>query len=232
MKYNGSAIFVWALALSLVCARDTQAEPRIVFPELSGNLGKMLSGSVAEHRFTFRNEGDQPLLITDTRASCGCTQVTPSERNVPPGESGEILVVFDSHWFSGIVEKHVEVHTNDLRNQVVTLTIEADVSPVIEVNPRDLDFGVIQMTKTKDTLFNKYIVVKDLIRSGLEVKSVDTNKPFLEAQVEESKDYQIWIKVQLIPGQYRGFFQGLVKITTNSGAYPTLFAIARGEVQD
>lgn len=220
------------MAFSLVFAPDTQAEPRIVFPELSGNLGKMLSGSFAEHRFAFRNEGDQLLLITDTKASCGCTQVTPSERNVPPGKSGEILVVFDSHWFSGMVEKHVEVHTNDPRNPVVTLTLEADVSPVIEVNPRDLDFGVIQMTKTKDTLFSKHIVVKDLIRSGLEVKSLNTNKPFLKAQVEESNDYQVWIKVQLIPGKYRGFFQGLVKISTNSDAYPTLYVITRGEVQD
>ena len=232
MRIYNICLLTLFLIFPLGSAFGGESGPRIEFTEQSGHLGKMFSGNTSSFTFHFRNSGNQTLVIEEIKASCGCTQVTPSTRELPPGKTGEIIVVFDSHWFSGNVEKHVAVHTNDSRNPVVTLALSAEVDPVIEITPRDVDFGIIRISRTDAAQLSKLVVVEDLLHSGLEVESVNTNKPFLKGQVEEVKGDQTWIKVELIPGTYRGYFQGLVKISTSSKLYPTIYAIARGEVKD
>ena len=61
------------------------------------DFGTIQDGDKVTHTFTFTNTGDEPLVISNARGSCGCT-VPEWERNpVMPGQTGSLTVEYDSN---------------------------------------------------------------------------------------------------------------------------------------
>lgn len=68
----------------------------IAFDSEIADFGTIQDGEKVTHEFTFTNTGDEPLVISNARGSCGCT-VPEWERNpVMPGETGSLTVEYDS----------------------------------------------------------------------------------------------------------------------------------------
>lgn len=61
--------------------------------------------------FKFKNTGDEPLVITKARGSCGCTTPEWPKEPILPGESAEIKVKYDTHRI-GRFTKTVTLTTN------------------------------------------------------------------------------------------------------------------------
>ncbi|HYQ57148.1 MAG TPA: DUF1573 domain-containing protein, partial [Draconibacterium sp.] len=63
--------------LSMVLAFNTamaQGKAKVVFEESEHDFGSFLeSAGVQKTTFKFKNEGDAPLVLSNVRASCGCT---------------------------------------------------------------------------------------------------------------------------------------------------------------
>jgi hypothetical protein len=80
--------------------------------------------------FIVTNTGENPLLITDAQASCGCTVPKRPEAPISPGETGELIVTFTSK--SGQegtrINKSITVSANIPGGQHI-LTIKGDVTP-------------------------------------------------------------------------------------------------------
>ena len=94
---------------------DTVNVARIVFEEKVYDFGEVDEGAIVKHVFQFTNEGNVPLLISDARATCGCTVPEWPKEAIEPGASGEISVEFN---------------TLKKRNQQVTpVTITANTYP-------------------------------------------------------------------------------------------------------
>lgn len=62
--------------------------------------------------FTYRNCGTEPLIITGTRTSCGCTVAAYSREALPPDSCARLEVTFDPTGRLGRFEKTVTVDTN------------------------------------------------------------------------------------------------------------------------
>ena len=77
--------------------RDAKAGeyPVMTFAEKEFDFGTIEGGTSVEHVFTFTNTGKSNLVIVDAKSSCGCTVPTFTDKPVPPGESGELLVKFN-----------------------------------------------------------------------------------------------------------------------------------------
>jgi Protein of unknown function (DUF1573) len=75
-------------------------------------FGKINEGDKVTHDFEFKNTGIEPLLITNCKASCGCTVPEWSKEPVAPGGSGKIHVVFNSEHKPGTQVKTVTVTAN------------------------------------------------------------------------------------------------------------------------
>ena len=82
------------------------------FEETQFDFGDIQQGDVVEHTFKFKNVGEVPLVITETKVTCGCTTPSFTKAPVAPGESGEILVKFNSAGKSGNTSKTVTVMAN------------------------------------------------------------------------------------------------------------------------
>lgn len=66
------------------------------FNEVVFDFGEVMEGEKVVHSYTFKNTGKEPLIISNAKGSCGCTVPSWPREPIPPGESGEIKVQFDS----------------------------------------------------------------------------------------------------------------------------------------
>lgn len=63
--------------------------------------------------FHFKNTGNQPLVLTEVRAGCGCTVADYTKGAVAPGAEGEVKGLFDSNRaHAGEVRKNILVTSN------------------------------------------------------------------------------------------------------------------------
>ena len=66
------------------------------FTESVFDFGEVMEGEKVVHNYTFTNTGKEPLIISNAKGSCGCTVPSWPREPIPPGESGDIKVQFDS----------------------------------------------------------------------------------------------------------------------------------------
>ncbi len=66
----------------------------IKYDVVEHDFGDVFYPSDNKYTFKFTNTGSEPLVISDAKASCGCTVPRKPEKPVLPGEVGELDVVF------------------------------------------------------------------------------------------------------------------------------------------
>ncbi len=106
----------------------TKNEPitQVVFDAYEHDFGTIKEGEVVRHVFRLTNVGENPLIIRNARGSCGCTVPTWPKEPIPPGESAEIPVEFNSKGQVGQVQKTVFIDANTDPSPI-KLTIRATV---------------------------------------------------------------------------------------------------------
>ena len=100
------------------------------------------------HEFSFRNSGDQNLVIRKVSSSCGCTAAVPSNREVAPGKTSTIRVTFSSGSMRDKVTKQVYVESNDPSQPRSKLTITGTVKREIDVTPYGIFLRSIMVGET------------------------------------------------------------------------------------
>ena len=97
--------------------------PVITFDFDTYNYGEVVDGDVVEVDFNFTNTGNSDLIIFDASASCGCTVPEyPKNKNIKPGEGGNIKVMFDTSNKPGKQVKSVTLSTNtDLGKKIIRI---------------------------------------------------------------------------------------------------------------
>ncbi len=107
--------------------KDLAKAPKITFKEKTFDFGKIKQGEKVEFEFEFTNEGKNDLIIRKTHASCGCTAINMSEKEIKSGKTGSIKAVFSSVGKSGIQNKTITIITNDPQNEKIILWIKGEV---------------------------------------------------------------------------------------------------------
>lgn len=102
--------------------------PLIKFETTDHDFGTINEGDRVDYTYKFKNEGSADLVISDAKASCGCTIPEYTKTPVKPGDSGEIKVVFNSAGKSGLQQKTVTLTLNT-ETGTEMLNFKADVTP-------------------------------------------------------------------------------------------------------
>ncbi len=68
----------------------------IQYPETEHDFGEIQEGEKIVHEFTFKNTGNEPLVISKAQGSCGCTVPDWPREPIPVGAEGVIKVQYDS----------------------------------------------------------------------------------------------------------------------------------------
>ena len=125
------SLFV-SLALTTLNAQDNKTQetpkngPKITFNELEHNYGTIQKGGDGNCEFTFTNDGNEPLILTGVRASCGCTTPTWTKEPVMPGKTGTIKVRYNTNNV-GSFTKTITVTSNAVNASRSTLKIKGKV---------------------------------------------------------------------------------------------------------
>ena len=101
--------------------------PEIEFSVKEYDFGEIIQGEKVTYSFTFKSNGDGPLVISDVSSTCGCTVPSWPTSPIEPGKTGDIVVIFDSDGKRGKVVKEISVLTNAVPSTRI-LTIKADIN--------------------------------------------------------------------------------------------------------
>ncbi len=85
-------------------------QPVITFTKVEHDFGRIneADGRVSTV-FEFKNEGMEPLVLSNVRASCGCTTPTWTKTPIEPGQTGAITVTDIPHGRPGRFQKTITV---------------------------------------------------------------------------------------------------------------------------
>lgn len=103
----------------------TSIESSIKWKFTEFDFGVIEKGKPVDAVFTFVNESDETLLISNVKTSCGCTASDYSKDPIRPGEQSRITATYDARK-PGTFTKTVKVFTNQSEHPVV-LTIKGVV---------------------------------------------------------------------------------------------------------
>jgi hypothetical protein len=104
---------------------QTASQDSIIFDKLEHDYGTMEFGDDGNTVFTFTNKGKAPVVLSNVRASCGCTTPEWTKTPVGPGEKGEIKVKYNTN-LPGTFNKSITV-TSNAANSTVMLRIKGQV---------------------------------------------------------------------------------------------------------
>ena len=154
------------------------------FMQESYDFGLVNEGDQATFTFKFKNIGNQPILLSSVRASCGCTTPSWSKDPVLPGKTGEITASFNSAGRPGVFHKSITISSNALENTKV-LNIKGVVeknetsiytaeeiakSPKMQLNKNVFDLGTV-LTRKKIVSSS---TIENTGKTPLQIKSISS----------------------------------------------------------
>jgi hypothetical protein len=106
-----------------------QKPAEIKFDKVTHNFGNFSDKEhVVSCVFSFTNVGEQPLVVNQAVASCGCTVPEYTKTPIQPGEKGEIKVTYNGTGkFAGHFKKSITIRTNGAV-EMTRLYIEGDMT--------------------------------------------------------------------------------------------------------
>ncbi|MCG9910463.1 MAG: DUF1573 domain-containing protein [Flavobacteriales bacterium] len=90
----------------------SQNGPKLSFEEFMIDYGTLPYGADGERIWHFKNTGNEPLLITQVKGSCGCTVAKYPKAPIAPGKEAFIKVKYDTKR-PGNFAKTVSITTNE-----------------------------------------------------------------------------------------------------------------------
>ena len=120
-------VSIFAMALCAVAMMAQQAV--ITFAKTEHDFGKIneADGRVTTV-FEFKNEGMEPLVLTNVRASCGCTTPKWTREPIEPGQKGQITVTYNPNGRPGRFQKTVTI-TSNATEATTKVYIKGEVIP-------------------------------------------------------------------------------------------------------
>jgi len=90
----------------------------ITFSYLEYDYGTIMKGGDGSCEFRFKNTGNEPLILSNVHASCGCTIPSWTKEPVMPGKEGVIKVTYNTNRI-GAISKSITVESNAKNSPVV-----------------------------------------------------------------------------------------------------------------
>jgi len=89
-------MFVIVLGFAYTASAQTDTKPEFKFNEEKHDFGKIPQGTPVTTVFEFTNIGQDPLILTEVRPTCGCTIADYTKTPVKNGEKGIIKITYNA----------------------------------------------------------------------------------------------------------------------------------------
>ncbi len=177
------SVMLMCMTAGLMALSAQVKAPSIVIDNPAKDVGKVLQGETIKHVFSFSNKGSSVLEILSVEPSCGCQAASLANKQIQPGQSGQIEVSVDTAGLTGWIDKSVNIVTNDPRQPSVSLYVRADVQPEVSISSPSVYFENVPKGEE---------VTRELIITVATERSIK----ILSA---ESTDSSVTVKLQSVP---------------------------------
>ena len=177
-------------AVGIISGCESEAPPPVVQqpegplpkPVLAQDLfdfGVMEVGEEREQLFSIRNEGDALLELSEGAKSCKCTAVIIAKPKLEPGEQSEVILRWRVEQPSAMFSQYAHVHTNDMRNPEIRLTVKGKVEGLLKLEP-STRWDVEALQEDKPTEFTGRVLSS--ILDSFEISSFTSSSPHITAE--------------------------------------------------
>ncbi len=104
---------------------------KIDFSKETHDYGTIKYGADGTCTFEFKNSGNEPLIISNAKGSCGCTVPVWPKEPIAPGAKGVITVKYDTKR-AGAINKTVTITSNAVNEPNKIVRIKGNVLPAPE----------------------------------------------------------------------------------------------------
>jgi Protein of unknown function (DUF1573) len=192
--------------------------PKAVFSEARFEFGEVLSGTVVDHDFAFRNTGSVPTRIEKVSMTTPLL-VTQMPHDLAPGAAGKIHFKLDTANLEGAFEGTILVYLNDPALPQARLSFSGHIVPPIELSPRPAFFVAGQRGQGNQAA----IEIVNHESEPLRIEKIEHPADRFTTQVEVLKLGQHYrLTLALKPDGPRGRAAGTILIRTSSRRMPVL----------
>lgn len=138
MKKLIATLSLSALVLGAFAQENTRAVggsgPMITLDKEVHDYGTIDQGANGTCEFKVTNTGDQPLIISNCKGSCGCTVPKCDTAPIAPGASTIITVKYDTNR-PGPINKSVTITSNAANGATKNVRIKGEVKTTADATP-------------------------------------------------------------------------------------------------
>ena len=212
-------VFV-SIAMTVMAVAMMAQQPVITFDKTDHDFGKINEGDgKVTTIFTFKNEGMEPLVLSNVRASCGCTTPKWPREPIEPGQTGEITVTYNPNGRPGRFTKTVTI-TSNATEPTTRVTIKGEVipKPAKPVDNYPVKMGELSL-KTRDVNFGK---VNDHATKTYEIEYANQTDHEITVAILPAKGQEKFLDAVVTLEKVKPNETGKVQIamtTENTGKY-------------
>ena len=212
-------VFV-SIAMTVMAVAMMAQQPVITFDKTDHDFGKINEGDgKVTTIFTFKNEGMEPLVLSNVRASCGCTTPKWPREPIEPGQTGEITVTYNPNGRPGRFTKTVTI-TSNATEPTTRVTIKGEVipKPAKPVDNYPVKMGELSL-KTRDVNFGK---VNDHATKTYEIEYANQTDHEITVAILPAKGQETFLDAVVTLEKVKPNETGKVQIamtTENTGKY-------------
>jgi len=183
-------------------------------------------------KLQLKNVGNEKLIISNKKPSCGCTTAPLDKTELNPGETAtmDVSVVISPH--SGPIEKTIRVSSNDKTQPETIITLKADIFLALEVKPTNyFVFGEMKVgeeTTAKVSIRNSSTEDISLTNFDVTPASMITN---LSGKIVLHPGEEQEVTAKAKPDK-KGYFNCNLKMKTTSVDFPELSIPGYGSVAE
>ena len=118
---------VFSMTLFVNAQEVVENGPEIEFEKTTHQFGEIPYKGNAVYEFIFKNTGNEPLILSQPKSSCGCTVPEWPKKPILPGETDVIKVTYKYTDRPGSFSKYVTIFSNAKVNNAVKIYIKGKV---------------------------------------------------------------------------------------------------------
>ncbi len=122
-----SLLVLFSMTLYVNAQEISGNGPEIEFEKTTHQFGEIPFKGNGVYEFVFKNTGNEPLILSQPKSSCGCTVPEWPKKPILPGETDVIKVTYKYTDRPGSFSKYVTIFSNAKVNNVVKLYIKGKV---------------------------------------------------------------------------------------------------------
>jgi len=195
-----------------------------MFQEKKFDFGRVAIGSDAEHRFTVKNVYLEDVQLVAVRSSCGCTDVSLTQKTLKSLETAEVVAKFNTsgqHTREKTATLTIDLETvkdGKILRDSVQLNVSGYIRPDVVLTPGSVEFGSV----TEGNSVVREVQLEYAGRNDWALVKVERTSPFIHARAEEVKrehgEVAYQITVTLKNNAPVGYVRDALRFITNEVA--------------